>query len=73
MGNIPGPISGVIRIRDACKKVEKQLWDLQYPTYIPTDELSDRVLTWDGGSIDPCEIYFHENDVVSGEANAGED
>lgn len=73
LGNIPGPISGVVRIRDAVKKIDKQLWDLQYPTYLPTDELSDRVITWDGGSIDPNEIYYHENDVVSGEPNAGED
>jgi len=33
-GNVPGPINGVVRIRDAAKKIEKQVWDLRYPTFI---------------------------------------
>ena len=35
MGNVPGPKSGVVKIRDAVKKIERQVWDLHYPTYIP--------------------------------------
>lgn len=35
MGNIPGPIKGVVRVRDAVKKIERQVWDLHYPTYVP--------------------------------------
>lgn len=73
MGNTPGAIGGVIKIRDAVKKVEKQLWDLQYPTFIPKEgEPSETVLSWDGGMIDPNEIYFHENDVVSGPVEGGD-
>ena len=33
-GNVPGPISGLVRIRDAAKKIEKQVYDLRYPTFI---------------------------------------
>ena len=28
MGNVPGPVNGLVRIRDAVKKIDKQLWDL---------------------------------------------
>lgn len=66
-GNVPGPIGNVVKIRDAVKKIDKQLWDIQCPTYIAQEgEPDDNVLTWDGGSVDPFEIYYHENDVVSG-------
>ena len=33
-GNVPGPISGVVRIKDAIKKLDKQGWDLLCPTFI---------------------------------------
>ena len=74
MGNTPGPTGGLIKIRDATKKIEKQLWDLQYPTYIPgaPGEITEKIHTWDGGEIDPYEVYFHENDVVSGPADGGD-
>ena len=35
MGNTPGPISALVRVRDAHKKTEKQVWDLLYPTFVP--------------------------------------
>jgi hypothetical protein len=70
-GVIPGPISSLVRIRDAVKKIDKQFLDLQYPTWIQpqsNEELRklQHVLTWDGPVIDPWEDYYHENDVISG-------
>jgi len=74
MGNIPGSIGSLVRMRDSVKKVEKQLWDLQYPTYIPSEgEVEQPVLTWEGGNVDPFEVYYHENDVVSGMKEDGGD
>lgn len=35
LGNVPGPTTGVVRVRDAIKKIERQVWDLHYPTYVP--------------------------------------
>ena len=35
MGNVPGPITGLVRVRDAVKKIDKQVYDLLYPTCIP--------------------------------------
>jgi len=70
-GNIPGAPGTLVKIRDSVKKVDRQVWDLQYPTYIPTDELSERVLTWDGAPSDPFEDFYHENDVVSGNKDEG--
>ena len=66
MGSVPGAIGSLVKVRDAVKKTEKQWWDLEYPTRVPSQKLSERVLTWDGGEVDPNEIYYHENDVVSG-------
>ena len=73
-GNTPGPTGGLIKVRDAVKKIEKQYWGLQYPTYIPgaPDEITDKIQTWDGGDIDPYEVYFHENGVVSGPVDGGD-
>ena len=34
-GNTPGPISGIVRIRDATKKKDRQTFDLLYPTCLP--------------------------------------
>jgi hypothetical protein len=68
-GNVPGAPGNLVRIRDAVKKVDKQLWNLQYPTYIGDD--SEKLLTYDGGSVDPNEIFYHENDVVSGTKDEG--
>lgn len=69
LGSVPGPIRGLVRVRDAVKKIERQVWDLNYPTYIPgkTDEkFSDKLQTWTGASEDPWTNDWHENDVVSG-------
>lgn len=69
MGNTPGPISGIIRVVDAKKKIERQVYDLLYPTYVPnaTDEkFSAPYQVWEGASEDPWTNDFHENDVVSG-------
>lgn len=70
-GQVPGPISSVVRIRDAVKKIDKQYLTLQYPTWIQpkTDQELNalpNILEWEGTLIDPNEDYIHENDVVSG-------
>ena len=72
-GAVPGPTGSLIQLRDAVKKADRQYWDLQYPTYVPgaPSEITDKVQTWDGGHIDPMEVYYHENDVVSGPADGG--
>jgi ribosomal protein L3 len=72
MGNVPGAIGNLVKIRDAVKKTERQWWDLQYPTRVPSDKVEEAILTWDGGEIDPNEIYIHENDVVSGTKDDGD-
>jgi hypothetical protein len=66
LGNAPGPIGGLVRVRDAVKKIDKQWWDLQYPSLVPSMTQPEAIQTWDGGSVDPFETYIHENDVVSG-------
>lgn len=63
-GNVPGPTGGLVKVRDAVKKIDKQVWDLMYPTRM--EEPVESLETWDGGDIDRFEIYYHENDVVSG-------
>ena len=63
-GNVPGPTGGLVKVRDAVKKIDKQVWDLQYPTRL--EEPSELLETWDGGEIDRLEVFYHENDVVSG-------
>ena len=68
---MPGPISSLVRIRDAAKKIDKQYLNLEYPTWIPPVSEQEykalpRQLVWEGPSIDPFEDYYHENDVVSG-------
>jgi large subunit ribosomal protein L3 len=68
-GNIPGPISGVVKVRDAVKKTKQQVWDLQYPTYIADSReecLSSRFQRWEGPAQDSATNDYHENDVVSG-------
>ena len=65
-GNVPGAIGSVVRVRDAVKKVEKQWWDLQYPSFIPSMETPEVIQTFKGAEHDPFESYVHENDVVSG-------
>lgn len=34
-GQVAGPISGLVRVRDAVKKIDRQHWDLMCPTFIP--------------------------------------
>ena len=53
-----------MKVRDAVKKIDKQVWDLQYPSRL--DAASEPLETWDGGNIDNFEVFYHENDVVSG-------
>lgn len=69
-GNIPGPISGVVRIRDAIKKAEQQGWDLLCPTFIKDGNAegknAEKYQVYDGGKVDPMENDYHDNDVVSG-------
>ena len=33
-GQVAGPISGIVRVRDAVKKIDRQHWDLLNPTFI---------------------------------------
>jgi len=68
-GNCPGCIGGQIRVRDAFKKRNKQVWDLQFPTYIAESEEAEaasRMQTFEGPTQDPWTDDYHENDVVSG-------
>ena len=66
-GNVPGATGGLVRVRDAVKRTDKQWWDLQYPSYIADPEsIQEQKLVWDGGDADPYENFYHENDVVSG-------
>ena len=69
LGNVPGPTTGVVRIRDAIKKTERQVYDLLYPTYVPgkSDEAhAAKLQIWEGAAEDPWTNDWHENDVVSG-------
>ena len=67
---MPGPISGVVRIRDASRKIEAQVWDLLYPTFVEgqnaTGKAAEGYQVYEGDAVDPWEINFHENEVVSG-------
>ena len=69
-GNTPGAISGVVKIRDAVKKIDKQVWDLLYPTYVQGfeghSEFSAKNQLWKGAENDPFEEDLHENDAVTG-------
>jgi len=68
-GNTPGPISGLVRIRDAVKKLDRQTFDLFYPTCIPGQHdpvHTELYQTWEGAPNDPWMDDYHENDVVSG-------
>ena len=69
-GNVPGPISGLVRIKDAWRKIDKQVYDLLYPTFVPGHEehaeFSAKDQIWKGDEVDPYEVDWHENDVVSG-------
>jgi len=69
-GNVPGGVNALVKIRDAVKKVDRQTFDLFYPTFIAsavTDpKLAAKIQVYEGDAIDPFENDFHENDVVSG-------
>lgn len=71
-GQVPGPISGVVRIRDAVKKLDIQGWDLLCPTFIKDGNAegkdAEKLQVYDGGSVDPLELDYHDNDIVSGPA-----
>jgi len=69
MGNVPGPTTSVVRVKDAVKKIERQVWDLNYPTFVQgqTDvKFANKLQVWEGAPEDPWTNDFHENDVVSG-------
>lgn len=67
MGNVPGAIGSVVKVRDAVKKIERQVYDLQYPTFVPTEEnVKAKKMEYEGASLDPWLNDYHENDVVSG-------
>ena len=74
LGNTPGGFGSLVKIRDAVKKSDRQMWDLQFPTYLMGQNKTDEsVIDWDGGKVDPFEDFFHENDVVSGNKDEGGD
>ena len=68
MGNVPGPIGATVKIRDAVKKIDRQVFDLYYPTWVSQDDMNatESLWTWQGPDQDPFENMIHENDVVSG-------
>jgi len=69
LGNTPGPINSVIRIQDAKKKIDRQVYDLLYPTYVPgkmDEKCAEPYQIWEGAAEDPWVNDYHENDVVSG-------
>lgn len=74
-GNVAGPISGVVKVRDAIKKIEKQHFELLNPTFLANKNAegkdAEKLQIYDGGKVDPMELDVHENDLVSGPA--GED
>jgi hypothetical protein len=69
-GGVAGPTQGLVRVRDAVKRIENQVWDLLYPTFIANQNAegiqAQKYQVWDGGEQDPYEWDLHENDVVSG-------
>lgn len=68
-GPVPGPIGGLVRIRDAHYKHHRQYRDLYYPTWLasehPEDALMEKLI-WKGPEDDPLENYRHENDLRAG-------
>lgn len=70
MGNTPGPIHSLIKVRDAVKKIDRQVWDLQWPTCLvgqgKDPKKEERYQVWEGSAEDPWTNDYHENDVVSG-------
>jgi len=68
-GNVPGAPTALVKVRDAVKKIEAQVWDLHYPTFL--EEHADekhrgKMQVYEGAKEDPLENDYHENDVVSG-------
>jgi len=61
-GAVPGNIGGLLRIRDAFKKIDKQYLKLHYPTYFPKEgEEYLMEARWEGDKDDPNEVFEHEN------------
>lgn len=60
-GSIPGPIGGMLKIRDSHKKLTKQKQE--------ANEIDTGVDTWPGDELDPNEQYEHENVGVAGPDN----
>ena len=70
MGNVPGPIHSLVKVRDGVKKIDRQVFDLQWPTCLPGQgkdpKKEAKYQTWEGSAEDPWTNDYHENDVVSG-------
>ena len=69
MGNVPGPITSLVKIRDSVKRIEKQVFDLHYPTFVQgasDEKFAAYEQIWEGMPRDPWTNDYHENDVVSG-------
>lgn len=73
-GVVPGPLYSLVRIRDSLKRRERQTWELEYPTWLGSDEeLGEGILSWAGEEEDPFEKYIHDNEGVAGKGDNEED
>ena len=64
-GAVPGKAGAPIFIKDAVKKISKNLDYLNCPTFIPQPgEVYADQMIMKGDDIDPNEVYLHDNDVV---------
>ena len=71
-GNVPGSENTLVRIRDSHKKIDKQVWDLEYPTWLPSEEELAQIesnrglIVWEGENEDPNAWHIHDNDSPPG-------
>ena len=63
-GSIPGTVGTCLTIKDALMKIEKQAKYLQYPTFIPKENvIYPDIINIKEQKKDPSEIFRHENNV----------
>lgn len=71
-GAIPGRIGGLVQVKDAFKKIDRQYLTLWYPTYFPKEgEDYIQYERWEGPLLDPQEQFEHENADPAGPEEAG--
>ena len=67
-GSVNGPLGGVVYIRDALKKVLKNMEYLNFPTFVYEDDKEYAVeIEMEAPDLDPAQNYYHENDVLKDE------